>query len=240
MTDRYDPIPFDDEAEPNLRFIIPVYWETFHNEIVQTVNLRNLHEWLEVATRFAMWVKRRIEEYSFKEGTDFRIFPACGKNVFGEGRPAIEYRSTLDMALCIVQKERKTPRQAEAYQYLSVYVDRIVVIREQERREIQFGKMLNQILKDVIQGKIIPQYLVENYRIDFYLPYYKLAVEYDEKRHSTPNQARQDWLRQVSIQQKTGITFIRVQENYEYQGINAILRYTLAKRFSSTNKKPVP
>jgi len=71
MTDRYDPIPFGDEAEPNLRFIIPICWEKLHDESVQTVNLRDLHKWLEVATPFHKWISRRIDEYNFADGTDF-------------------------------------------------------------------------------------------------------------------------------------------------------------------------
>jgi len=41
---------------------------------VQTVNARDLHAFLEVGNRFADWIKERIEQYRFQEGTDFCSF----------------------------------------------------------------------------------------------------------------------------------------------------------------------
>lgn len=59
----------------------------------QAVSARELHNFLEINTRFDMWCKRMIE-YGFSEGIDF-----C--TILGEstgGRPSIDYALTLDTA----------------------------------------------------------------------------------------------------------------------------------------------
>ena len=49
---------------------------------VQTVNARQLHEFLEVGKDFSTWVKDRIDQYSFVENQDFVCSPISGS----EGR----------------------------------------------------------------------------------------------------------------------------------------------------------
>jgi anti-repressor protein len=60
----------------------------------KAVNARDLHERLEVTTRFNDWIARRIAEYDFREGEDF--YSKLSKSI--RGRPATEYILTLDMA----------------------------------------------------------------------------------------------------------------------------------------------
>jgi anti-repressor protein len=60
----------------------------------RAVNARDLYERLGTVTRFGIWIKRRIEEYGFKEGEDF-----CSKLIKSTGgRPATDYLLSLDMA----------------------------------------------------------------------------------------------------------------------------------------------
>lgn len=72
------------------------------------VNGRDLHAFLEVGKKFADWIKNRIEEYGFQQGTDYEVFPEFGKNPEG-GRPYMEYSLTVDMAkhLCMIEKNKK-------------------------------------------------------------------------------------------------------------------------------------
>lgn len=84
--------------------------------IVQpVVNARELHKWLKVNTRFAMWIKDRISKYEFLEGEDFALIsifteikktdeslvseiPEIKKARRGGDRRSREYLLTLDMA----------------------------------------------------------------------------------------------------------------------------------------------
>lgn len=79
---------------------------------IETVNARDLHIFLEVKTDFKHWISRRIEEFDFVEGLDFRSFLTESIG----GRPAKEYAISIDMAkeLSMVQRSAKGK---EARQY---------------------------------------------------------------------------------------------------------------------------
>lgn len=75
-----------------------------------------------------------------------------------------------------------------------------------ERFEISFLKMLEEALKE-IDVEMIHQYYVSGYRIDFFLPKYNLAIEYDEEAHKFHN--GEDKIREEKIEKETGCKFIR-------------------------------
>ncbi|EJQ5727731.1 antA/AntB antirepressor family protein [Campylobacter coli] len=74
-------------------------------------NVENLFCYLEVNSKFADWIKNRINQYDFIENQDYII-----KEVFTGRRPRKEYYITLDMAkeLCMVENNEKG-RQARRY-----------------------------------------------------------------------------------------------------------------------------
>ncbi|HDZ4946250.1 TPA: antA/AntB antirepressor family protein [Campylobacter jejuni] len=74
-------------------------------------NVKFLFYFLEIDTKFADWINRRISHYSFIENQDYII-----KEVFTGRRPRKEYYVTLDMAkeLCMVENNEKG-RQARRY-----------------------------------------------------------------------------------------------------------------------------
>ncbi|EPR4200957.1 antA/AntB antirepressor family protein [Campylobacter coli] len=74
-------------------------------------NVENLFCYLEVNSKFADWIKNRINQYDFIENQDYII-----KEVFTGRRPRKEYYVTLDMAkeLCMVENNEKG-RQARCY-----------------------------------------------------------------------------------------------------------------------------
>lgn len=78
----------------------------------QAVSARELHEFLEVDTRFNDWIARRIEEYGFEESIDFY----SEKSKSTGGRQAIEYIITTGMAkeLAMLEKSEKG-RQIRKY-----------------------------------------------------------------------------------------------------------------------------
>ena len=78
----------------------------------QLISAKELHEFLEVKSKFADWVKNRIEKYGFEENQDFI---ALSKNLENGGRE-IDYILKLDMAkeLSMVENNDKG-RQARKY-----------------------------------------------------------------------------------------------------------------------------
>ncbi|WP_455475712.1 antA/AntB antirepressor family protein [Bartonella sp. B17] len=95
--------------------LIPISEQAIGQEIVQTVNARELYNFLEANVRFNDWIIRRIEEYNFKENQDFVSFTQKRVKPQG-GRPSIEYHLTLDMAkeLAMVERNEKG-KQARQY-----------------------------------------------------------------------------------------------------------------------------
>lgn len=108
-------------------FQIEISDKTFNNEQVRTVNARELHEQLQVASDFRNWIKNRIQKYGFIENQDFVTF---GKNLPKLGRPQVDYFITIDMAkeLCMVENNEQG-RIARQY----------FIEKEKELRQLQLG-----------------------------------------------------------------------------------------------------
>lgn len=83
--------------------------------LVDTVDARLLHEFLESKQRFSDWIKGRIDKYGFTQGVDFSTNHKIMTGGFG-GTSTIEYSITLDMAkeLSMVERNEKG-RQARQY-----------------------------------------------------------------------------------------------------------------------------
>ena len=74
---------------------------TTNEEGIQLVSARELHEGLGVKSKFADWIKNRINKYSFEEYEDYTTL---SKNLENGGKET-DYIITLDMAkeLCMVE-----------------------------------------------------------------------------------------------------------------------------------------
>lgn len=90
-------------AAANGDALIPVNQGQIGDATVQTVNARELHAYLEVATRFNDWITARINDFGFVEEQDFTSFT---ENSVKGGRPSKEYAITLDMAKELSMVER--------------------------------------------------------------------------------------------------------------------------------------
>jgi len=115
--------------------LIPIHSATLQNDTVSTVNARDLHTFLEVGKDFSNWIKDRIQQYGFVEGTDYlMVFAKTGENpepvetgdLFCSpkrqsrakrgGRPAKNYHLTMDMAKELSMVERNVKgKQARLY-----------------------------------------------------------------------------------------------------------------------------
>lgn len=71
-----------------------------------TVSARDLHEGLEIGTRFNDWFPR-MAEYGFSEGKDF--YSKMSKTSDAGGRPSVDYEISVDMAkqICMIQRSEK-------------------------------------------------------------------------------------------------------------------------------------
>jgi len=76
--------------------IIEISKQIIGAEETNSVNAREIHEYLGVKTVFANWIQRAIKKYDFLENVDYMVIAKNGKNLKG-GRPIQEYIVTIDM-----------------------------------------------------------------------------------------------------------------------------------------------
>lgn len=87
-------------------------------------------------------------------------------------------------------------------------------------------KYLNEIqdFLNVMKIKYIPQYKVNDYRIDLYIPKYNIAIEIDEEEHKYKRD--NDLIRQKYIENQIHCKFIRVNEGESCGSVIArIIKY---------------
>jgi len=91
--------------------IIPINESVKFGDIIETVNARDLHTFLESKQEFANWIKQRIAQYGFEESIDFTV------DKFINGRATqIDYYVSLDMAKELSMVERNAQgKQARQY-----------------------------------------------------------------------------------------------------------------------------
>ena len=72
-----------------------------------TVSARDLHEALEIGTKFTMWFER-MREYGFTESDYKKCFPNLGSGCNG-GQNTVDYQISVDMAkqICMIQRSEK-------------------------------------------------------------------------------------------------------------------------------------
>jgi len=88
--------------------LIPVSKMMIGDDTELAVSARDLHAFLGVATRFDIWISRRLEEAQLIENQDFAVMLNSVQNPKG-GRPSTEYILTIDAAkhLCMMEKTDK-------------------------------------------------------------------------------------------------------------------------------------
>ena len=81
----------------------------------QTINARELHQFIESKREFATWIKQRITRYGFTENEDFTIDKIVKRGNSGS-QTYIDYHITLDMAkeLAMIENNEKG-RQVRKY-----------------------------------------------------------------------------------------------------------------------------
>lgn len=147
--------------------LITLNQNTINNEEIQTVNARELYQFLESKQDFSTWMKNRITQYGFVENQDFiRLH----KKMEANNATIIEYHISLDMAkeLSMVERNDKG-RQARKYfiecekqlkevvqpqfklpqTYLEALEELVVVIKEKEVLLLENQSQKQQLLEQV-------------------------------------------------------------------------------------------
>lgn len=96
-------------------FQISTFTASIQNQSVQLINARELHERLQISTRFDIWISRRISDYNFVENLDFIERSTLNNRGFFKTETK-DYHLTLDMAkeLCMLERS-ELGRQARRY-----------------------------------------------------------------------------------------------------------------------------
>lgn len=91
--------------------LVTVFNGTIQYTQIQLCNARELHQYLEIKTRFDDWIKNRIADYGFIQDEDYIIVTERTN-----GRPRKDYHITLDMGkeLGMVERNEKG-RQIRQY-----------------------------------------------------------------------------------------------------------------------------
>ncbi len=117
-----------------------------NNQKINAVSARELHEFLEVNTKFSDWIKSRIEKYEFIEEQDYI---RLSKKMEGNNATIIEYFISLNMAkeLSMVENnekgkdarkyfiecERQLQKPKTPQTYLEALEELVAVTKEKER-----------------------------------------------------------------------------------------------------------
>ncbi|WP_440863599.1 phage antirepressor KilAC domain-containing protein [Symbiopectobacterium purcellii] len=100
--------------------LITIETNSINGETIQTVNARDLHEFLKVGKDFTTWIKDRISQYEFVENQDYVIVDNLSSPKSGSAksrqRPMKDYYISIDMAKELSMVERNE-KGKEARQY---------------------------------------------------------------------------------------------------------------------------
>lgn len=157
-------------------------------------------------SQYSRWCKKNILENTFFEHyLDYTIVDLICDNPI-VGRPTQDYLLTLPMAKSLVLKIRHSEESGEILRQLD---DEIIIHHTVSRFEYSFGNMLIKQLS-VLDIAVESQKRILDYRIDFYIDEYNLAIEYDEYQHFTSTMMIADAEREQSIKNCIGCDFIRL------------------------------
>lgn len=109
---------------------------------INSVNAREIYDYLEIKTPFSMWIRRAIEKYDFMENIDFTTHSF----VIGKATQ-VDYIVTLNMAKELAMLENN-PKGKETRKYLIYFEETAKEIITTQSQEIQLLQgMLNTISK---------------------------------------------------------------------------------------------
>lgn len=126
--------------------LIKILKTNIGTEQLNSINSRELYEFLGVNTRYNDWINRAIEKYSFEENVDYSKM-SIPQN--GNPKPIIEYIVTLDMAkeLCMVSNTEKGRKVRKYFIEVEKQANKPMTI---EQLLLENSKVINQLQNKVI------------------------------------------------------------------------------------------
>lgn len=121
------------------------------DDVIETVNARELHAFLESKQDFSTWVKKRIADYGFVENVDFVCFH---KKMEANNATVHEYHLSLDMADELSMVER-TPKGKQARQFFIKCKKIAQQALKQQLAAVQQGQLTQQ--REITQLKQVHQ-----------------------------------------------------------------------------------
>ena len=97
--------------------LIQITKNTIGDAEINSVNAREIHDYLEVKTHLSTWIQRAIEKYDFVENIDFSILKSGNPN---GGISKIDYIVTLDMAKELAMLENNPKGKATRKYFIEV------------------------------------------------------------------------------------------------------------------------
>ena len=91
-----------------------------------------------------------------------------------------------------------------------------------------FGELLLGALDGIVT--VLPQHHLPPHFIDFFIPEWRLAIEYDERHHGSARRLQADAERQAALERALGARFVRVSVGREIEALNEILRVGIGNR----------
>lgn len=125
--------------------LIKILKTSIGTEELNSVNSRELYEFLGVNTEYSKWIQRAVEKYNFENMSDYIIV----KNDENSGRPREDYIVTLDMAkeLCMVSNTEKGRKVRKYFIEVEKQANKPMTI---EQLLLENSKVINQLQNKVI------------------------------------------------------------------------------------------
>lgn len=95
----------------NITTALPITSTPIGNLNAQTVDARNLHDWLGVGRDFTSWIRNRIAQYGFTAGSDY-LLTKTGEKMMSGTKFVHQYALTLGMAKELAMVERNDQGRA--------------------------------------------------------------------------------------------------------------------------------
>jgi len=107
--------------------LIQVQKTTINGADINSVNSREIYDYLEVATAYSEWIKRAIDKYDFIDGEDYKIILTDSKS----GKR--DYIVSMDMAkeLCMVSNTEKGKETRKYFIQCEKQSQRVLSVPEQ-------------------------------------------------------------------------------------------------------------
>ena len=147
----------------------------------------------------------------------------------------------LDIVWKLYDKS-KSPNKHKFAQFLceSLNIEK-PIIQCEKRRELKFIDELEIVLKELNINDGVKQYAIQSddktyYRIDYYIPSLKLAIEYDENEHKSYTYEQQEG-RQIYIENKLHCEFIRINDNNSNLKNIGIIINSILRQFKNNQQE---